>query len=518
MDVSAQRDDVGQTTSGRGLRLAFVCLGLFMVYLDTTIVNVALPQMQRDLDVGVSGLQWVFDSYVLTFACFLLTSGRLGDVLGRHRVFVVGLAGFTVASAACALSENITALLVSRFVQGAFGSVMITTSLALVHSMYSTPKERARGVSIWAGVGGLALAAGPVLGGLLVENGDWPSIFWLNIPIGVVSIAALLLLGPARESTRRQHLDLVGQVLFAVAVAALTYGMIEASTAGWTAARVLASFAAAVVAAVLFLWREATCAQPMLPLTFFRNRVVVFACAVNFLVFYGLFGSMFLLTLYLQTINGLSAVDTGVRFLALSATIAVGALIAPRLAHLAGNAYPWVSAAGAVLAGFGLLALLRLEVGSGFGTYWWALVLLGLGVAFAMAPATIAVLASVSPERVGVAAGVSQTFRQLGGVLGVAMSGTLALRHVKDGVPEALAGLPVPPQAQQELVDAIGSGRLAAASELPAPLQAAVTSKVGPLLVEGMAVAYTVGAVVALVGLVTPFVLIGRDKTTGLKA
>lgn len=518
MGASARQDTVDRATGRRGLRLAFVCLGLFMVYLDTTIVNVALPQMQRDLDVGVTGLQWVFDSYVLTFACFLLTAGRLGDVLGRHRVFLVGLAGFTASSAACALSEDITALLVSRFVQGAFGSVMITTSLALVHSMYSSPAERARAVSIWAGVGGLALAAGPVLGGVLVEHADWPSIFWLNIPIGVVSIAALLLVRSAPETTGRQHLDLLGQALFAAAVAALTYGMIEASTAGWTATRVLASFAGAVVAAVLFVWREATCAQPMLPLTFFRNRVVVFACAVNFLVFYGLFGSMFLLTLYLQAINGLSAVDTGVRFLALSATIAVGALIAPRLAHLVGNAYPWVSAAGAVLAGGGLLALLRLEVGSGFGTYWWALVLLGLGISFAMAPATIAVLASVSPDRVGVAAGVSQTFRQLGGVLGVAMSGTLALRHVEDGVPGALAGLPVPPQVRQELADAIGSGRLAAANELPAPLQAAVTSRVGPLLVDGMAVAYTVGAVVALVGLLTPLVLAGRDKRTGLKA
>ncbi|SDP98243.1 MFS transporter [Lentzea jiangxiensis] len=509
---------VDQLVAGRrGLRLAFVCLGLFMVYLDTTIVNVALPQMQRDLDVGVSGLQWVFDSYVLTFACFLLTSGRLGDVLGRHRVFLAGLVGFTVSSAACALSENITALLVSRFVQGAFGSVMITTSLALVHSMYQSPKERARAVSIWAGVGGLALAAGPVLGGVLVEHNNWPSIFWLNIPIGVVSVLALLMLRAEPESTERQHLDLLGQALFAAAVAALTYGMIEASTAGWTAGYVLASFAGAVVAALLFVWREATCEQPMLPLTFFRNRVVVFSCAINFLVFYGLFGAMFLLTLYLQSVNGLSAVDTGIRFLALSLTIAVGSLIAPRLAHLAGDAYPWVSAFGGLLAGLGLIGLLRLEVGSGFDTYWWSLVLLGLGISFAMAPATIAVLASVEPERVGVAAGVSQTFRQVGGVLGVAMSGTLALRHVKDGVPDALAGLPLPPAALEKLAEAIGSGRFAAADHLPEQLRAAVTNNVAPLLVDGMAVSYTLGAAVALAGVLTPIVLIGRNKKTGLR-
>ncbi|GLZ29239.1 MFS transporter [Lentzea sp. NBRC 105346] len=507
MDVTTE-----PVVARRGLRLVFVCLGLFMVYLDTTIVNVALPEIQRDLDVGVSGLQWVFDSYVLTFACFLLTAGRLGDVLGRGRVFLVGLAGFTVTSAACALSTSIEALLVSRFLQGAFGSVMITTSLALVHTMYSSPRERARAVSVWAGIGGLALATGPVLGGVLVEQADWPSIFWLNIPIGLVSIVALLLLPSLPKATESRHLDLVGQVLFAGAVAALTYGLIQASTDGWTAGRVLASFAGAGVAAVLFLWWEWRCAEPMLPLGFFRNRVVVFACAVNFLVFYGLFGAMFLLTLYLQSINGLSATETGVRFLALSVTIAAGSLIAPRLAHRAGRGYAYLSALGALLTGVGLLALLRLEVGSGYDTYWWALVLLGLGIAFAMGPATIALLGSVEQDRVGVAAGVSQTFRQIGGVLGVALSGTLALQHVRDGLPGALSGLPLPPPVRDKLIEAVGSGRLTPSNELPAPLQAAVTSRVGPLLVDGMAVSFTVGACIALVGVLTPLIVLGMKK------
>jgi len=502
--------DAGADAGRRTARLFFVCLGLFMVYLDTTIVNVALPQIQRSLDVGVTGLQWVFDGYVLTFACFLLTSGRLGDVLGRRRVFLIGLAGFTVASVACALSQNITALLVARFVQGAFGSVMITVSLALVHSMYQSPAARARAVSVWAGIGGLALAAGPVLGGILVEQVNWQSIFWLNLPVGVVSVIALLLLPTTVENYERRHLDLTGQALLVLAVGALTYGLIEASTEGWTARPILGTFAGAVVATLLFLWREARCAEPMLPLGFFRNRVLVFACAINFLAFFGLFGALFLLSLYLQAVNGLSAVATGVRFLALSLAIATASVVAPRLAQRAGRGYALVSAAGALLACLGLAGLLRLHVGSGFGSYWWALVLLGVGVSFAVAPATVALLAAVPPERAGVAAGASQTFRQLGGVVGVALSGTLALQHVRRGLPNAMSELALPQPVKEQLTGALRDGRLSSIGDVPPALRATVIDHIGPLLVSGMTMALGVGSAVALVGVLTPLLLLHR--------
>lgn len=514
MNVSAQPlTEDAQAVGRRGLRLMFVCLGLFMVYLDSTVVNVALPQIQSDMGVSVSELQWVFDSYVLTFACFLLSSGTLGDVFGRRRTFLVGLIGFTLASAACALSSDITTLLISRFVQGAFGAVMITTSLALVHTMYSTPRGRARAVSIWAGIGGLAIAAGPVLGGVLVEQSGWPSIFWVNVPIGTLSIAAILLLRFPPEPRRPRHLDMIGQLLFAAAVASLTFGLIQASTGGWTVGRVLASFVVAGVATLLFLWREWRCAEPMLPLASFRNRVMVFACAINFLVYYGLFGAMFLLTLYLQSVNGLSAVETGIRFLALSVTIAVGSLISPRLAQRAGRGFALISAAGAVAASLGLFGLLRLHTGSGYGTYWWALVLLGLGIAFAMGPATIALLASVQPDLLGRAAGVSQTFRQIGGVLGVALSGTLALQHLRHGLPTAFADLDLPPSVRTHLVSTFSSGHLTVTGELPVSLRAVVASRVDPLLVDSMTVAFAVGACVALAGVLTPLLLLrGKDQ------
>ncbi|MGW3658757.1 MFS transporter [Streptomyces sp. NPDC005151] len=223
-------------TRGKGLLLTFICIGIFMVYLDSTIVNVALPEIQHDLSADMAQLQWVINAYALVVACLLLTAGTLGDIFGRKRIFLGGLVGFLAASVLCAIAPNYEFLLVARVLQGAAGSIMIPVSLALVSTTYPAPAARARAIGIWAGIGGLALAAGPVLGGVLVDAFGWQSIFWVNLPFGLVALAVLSgKLAESKAPTRRRA-DVFGQVLFIVAMASLVYGLIEASARGWSPA------------------------------------------------------------------------------------------------------------------------------------------------------------------------------------------------------------------------------------------------------------------------------------------
>jgi EmrB/QacA subfamily drug resistance transporter len=476
----------------RGALLTFLCAGVFMVYLDSTVVNVALPRIQTDLGGGLTQLQWVVDVYALAFASLLLTAGVAGDVLGRRRVFLFGLAGFTAASVLCALSSSIGTLLVARGLQGAAGAGLIPISLALITQLYTDPARRAKAIGVWAGIGGLALAAGPVIGGALLDRYGWQSIFWVNVPLGLVAFAALTRLLPANQARVEQNLDPLGQCLLVIAVGLLAFALIEGNTRGWSSPVIVACFAAAVIASVLFLWWQGRTRQPLLPLGFFRSPIFAAACAVNFLGLFGLFGAIFLMTLYLQTINGLSPIQTGIRFLALTAAIMVASALAPAVARRFGVRGTVV--AGSLLTVAGCLGLTRLQVDSGFGAYAWALVLLGMGVSLCGAPATIALLASVPPGRAGTASGVSNTFRQIGGVFGVALAGAVVLRHLRTSLAPTVAALPVTPAVKQSLLDAIGRGDLSQRAGLPPALRAATLDRVAAEFVNGMHYAFLVAA------------------------
>lgn len=507
---------------GRGsrpLRLAFICAGVVMVYLDSTVVGVALPDIQSELDIGVSALQWVFDIYVLTFACFLLTAGTLGDTLGRGRIFLVGLVGFTGASVACAVSGTIEALLVARAVQGVFGAVMITVSLALIRQLYTEERSRASAVAVWAGVGGVALAAGPIVGGLLVDAYSWQSIFWINLPIGVIAIVALARLLPLGAAARGERgaagrrIDWVGQVLFVAGIGVMAYALIEAGERGWGSARILGLLGGSLLVLVLCVGWESRARSPMLPLALLRHRVVLMTCSVNFLGFFGLFGIIFLLTLFLQQVDGLTPVQTGLRLLALTVSITVASVLAPAVAGRLGTRLAIVL--GSLVAAGGFVALLGMEAGSGFGTYWWPLVLIGAGVSVVGAPATVALLSAVPPEQAGVASGMSQTCRQVGAVFGVALSGTLVQRELHSGLPDVLAALPLPGAARERLAEAVEHGRL---DDIPAQspsLRADVLRSVGDLMTQGFHAAVLVAAAGAALGAVVAAALLGRRQRTG---
>jgi len=424
---------------GRGWFMAFVCLGVFVVYLDSTIVNVALPEMQKKLEVGMNSLQWVIDGYTLTFACLLLMAGTVGDILGHKRLFAIGMFGFTVFSACCGLAGSIGELVAFRFLQGTFGALMIPASLAIIRNLYDEPAARAKAIGVWAGLGGLALAAGPLIGGWLTETSGWQSIFWINVPIGVVVSAVLLAFKRETARNRNRSLDIPGQLLFIMAIGALTYALIEGQSLGWQSARILSCFGACILLLAAFLLREARAREPLLPLGLFNNSVFNVACFVNFFGFFGLFSVVFLMTLYFQNVNGWSPTEAGVRFLSLNVSIMIASYAGSSLGSRVSPAV--LIPVGMLAMGGSLLTLTAVEPGSAYANYAWALSGIGIGISLAGASATVALMSSVPLQMAGTASGVANTFRQISAVLGVALSGTLVSAHLPDASSETIQSM-----------------------------------------------------------------------------
>ncbi|MBB6669877.1 MFS transporter [Cohnella nanjingensis] len=485
----------------RGWMLFFLCFGVFMVYLDGTIVNVALSDIQRHFDVGLKGLQWVVDAYLLTFACLQLSSGAIGDVLGPRKVFLAGIVGFTMFSVLCAMAPSLDWLLAGRAFQGVFGAVLLPLSLAMIRRLYDQPAARAKAIGIWSAVGGVALATGPVLGGWLVERFGWQSIFWINLPVGAaVTLALALMRGPA-EQRQARGMDAPGQLLFIASIALLAYGLIEGNAWGWGSVRIAGTLGASAVLLLVFVLWELRRREPLFPLGLFRNPVVAVASLANFLGFFGLYGVIFLLTLYWQNANGLSPVETGVRFLSLTASIMVfsyiGGTLAPKLPPRSVIPLGMLFVAGSLA---GLLLIGR--DGVGYGGYWWALSLLGLGISMCGSSATVALMSAVSPERAGAASGLSNTFRQLSAVFGVALTGAIVSGHIRSAAPGALARLPLPDGAAERLSAQLESGSLPrdALAPVPAESREAVVRESGRLFVDGMHVSLIVAAAATLAG------------------
>ncbi|MFI6151991.1 DHA2 family efflux MFS transporter permease subunit [Kitasatospora sp. NPDC051170] len=475
--------------------------GLFLVFLDTTVVNVALPDLRDDLGADVSGLQWVVDSYLLTFSCLLLGAGALADRIGAKKLFVGALAGFVLTSVWCALSGSIGMLLVARAAQGVTGAALMPVSMVIITQLYPDPTARGRMVGIQSAVAGLALTAGPLVGGVLVEAYGWQSVFWVNLPVGVLAVAVLARLLPATRPDRGQAVDLLGQLLFVAGVGLLTYALIEGNSAGWGSARILGCFAAAVLL-VAFLFWEARHQHPMLPLDFFRHPHVSAGAIINFTVFGAMFGAVFLLMLTLQEVDGLSPVQAGVRTVVMTAMVTIASILGVVIAERVGVRI--TALAGALSMGTGLLGLRLLDYHDGFDAYWWQFLLLGLGAGLAGPPVTAALLRAVPEERAGTGSGVGYTARQVGSVFGVAACGTIVSHHLATSAPTALAGL-LPPPA----LDKLAAGDLSDAAKLPTELRPIVLPKVGTLFMDGTHLAYTAGAAACAIAAIAALFLLG---------
>ena len=403
--------------------LAAVAFGLFMIMLDNTIVNVALPTIQRSLDLKISELEWVVTGYALTFGAFMLTGGKLADLFGRRKIFVVGLAVFTASSFACGLANGATLLIAARVVQGLGAAMMNPATLSIIVATFPA-RQRGTAIGIWAGVSALALAIGPLLGGIITERINWNWIFFINVPIGLLGIgAAFVFIDESRDTSQEQRPDIPGLVTSTLGLFALSYALIEANTYGWTSPRILASFGIAVASLGLFVLLEHRQRLPMLDLSLFRNRGFSGANAVMLLVGLAMFGVFFYVSLYVQQVLGYSAIEAGASFLPWTLLIVLLAPLTGRLSDRIG-ARPFV-AVGMVVIAASMFAFSRLGAQESFWALLPGMLLGGIGTALTMAPVTAAAMRSVRPDKAGVGSAVLNSMRQVGGSLGIALMGAI---------------------------------------------------------------------------------------------
>jgi EmrB/QacA subfamily drug resistance transporter len=407
------------------LTLVAVAIGLFMIMLDNTIVNVALPSIRRGLGISISELEWVVTAYALTFGTFLLTGGKLADLLGRRRIFIVGTVIFTVSSLVCGLAGGAGMLIGARTAQGIGAAMMNPATLSIITTTFP-PRQRGTAIGIWAGVAALALAIGPLIGGVLTEHLGWSWIFFVNVPVGAVGIlAARLFIDESRDTSHEQRLDLPGLLSSAIGLFALTFALIEADRPGWGwgSPQILALFGVFALALIAFVLLERRQRLPMLDLGLFRNLTFSGANTVMLLVGLAMFGVFFYVSIYMQTVLGYSPVQAGAAFLPMTVLIILVAPLAGRFTDRIGPR--WLMAAGMGLVTASLLLFSRLGVGSSFWTLLPALILGGFGMALAMSPTTAAAMHAVPPAKAGVGSAVINSMRQVGGSLGIAVMGAI---------------------------------------------------------------------------------------------
>jgi EmrB/QacA subfamily drug resistance transporter len=408
-----------------------VSFGLFMIMLDNTIVNVALPSIQRDLKSSISELEWVVNGYALTFAVLMLTGGKLADFYGRRLMFIAGLTVFTLSSLACGLAPNGHVLIGARVVQGAGSALMNPATLSIITATFA-PRERGKAIGIWVGVSAMALAIGPLVGGVITEQINWSWIFFINVPIGALAIAvARLAIDESKDTSEVQRLDIPGLLASAVGLFALTYALIESNNYGWTSARILALFGVAVVALTAFFLLERNQRVPMLDLSLFRNRTFFGANTVMMLVALAMFGVFFFMSLFVQNVLGYSPIEAGASFLPMTLFIVFVAPISGRLSDTIEAR--WLIGSGMVLVAGSLVLFGQLDAGSSYWSIVPAMMLGGLGMAMAMTPTTATAMGSVPVDKAGVGSAVLNSSRQVGGSLGIAVMGAIVASQVQIG-------------------------------------------------------------------------------------
>ena len=408
--------------------LGAVAFGLFMIMLDNTVVFVALSSIQSDLKISQSELEWVVSGYALTFAVLMLTGGKLADMLGRRRIFIAGLAIFTASSLACGLATGAAFLIGARVVQGVGAALMNPATLSIIVATFP-PRQRGTAIGIWVGISAMALAIGPLIGGILTEQINWSWIFFVNVPVGIAGIiVSRLFITESRDESEEQRLDLPGLISSAVGLFGLTYALIEGNNYGWSSTRILASFAVAAVAFAVFVVLEHKQRVPMLDLSLFKNSTFTGANVTMLLVALAMFGVFFFNSLYLGQVLGYSPIQTGATFLPLTILIVFVAPLAGRFSDKIGSR--WLMGTGLVLLAGSLLSFSTLGTDSTFWDIVPGLILGGFGMSLAMTPTTAAAMGSVPVDKAGVGSAVLNSMRQVGGSLGIALMGAIVAASV----------------------------------------------------------------------------------------
>jgi EmrB/QacA subfamily drug resistance transporter len=416
----------------RGWTLAIVSIGLFMMVLDNLVVNVALPSIRRDLGASIQTLEWTVNAYVLAYAVLLLTGAALGDRLGRKRMFIAGIALFTAGSAAAALAPTIGFLVAARATQGVAAALVTPLTLTLIAEAFQ-PEQRGLALGVWSGISGIGVALGPLVGGALTQVASWHWIFWVNVPIGI----ALIPLAAARLTESRgevKHLDLAGLALGSSGLFGIVYGLVRSQSLGWSSAEVVVSLAAGAALLVAFVVHELRTSEPMLPMEFFANRSFAVTNAVSLAMYFGMFGSIFFLSQYLQNVLHNTPLQAGVKLLVWTGAVMVVSPAAGFLSERYGSRLFMVAGLGLQAVALAMLANLA-GVHQTYASMVIPFVLAGSGMALVFAPSASAVLASVRTAQAGQASGATNAVRELGGVLGIALLATVFTSHGNYGSP-----------------------------------------------------------------------------------
>ncbi len=488
--------------------LLVLCLSLLIVVIDNTILNTALPTLARVLHAGTSSLQWITDAYTLCFAALLIPAGALGDRYGRRRSLVGGLTVFAAGSALAAFASGSGVLIAARVVMGLGAAFVMPATLSILNSVFP-PKERPQAIAAWSAVTGAGVVIGPTLGGLLLSHFWWGSVFLINLPLAALALIGVLLMVPETAEPSRRRFDLLGVVLVAGSLFALVDAIIEAPDRGWTATVTLAEIAAGLAALALFAWWELRTRNPLIDLRVFRNRAFSAAAGSVTVVFFALFGSLFVLTQYLQLVLGYSPLSAGVRALPFAIATAALSPVSPLLAKRFGTRV--VIPAGMVLMGAGLLDFATAGVHTSYPPLAIAVAIMGAGMGLVMAPASNTIMTTVPAHQAGAGSAINDTIREVGGALGVAIVGSLSAAVYRSHLSDLLAGAHVP-----AAVTHMATGSVAAANAVGAQVGGAggqqLVAAAHSAFVTSMAAGMRVAAAVAMVSAVASFFALGRRR------
>jgi EmrB/QacA subfamily drug resistance transporter len=487
--------------------LAAMCFALFMIMLDNTVVNVALPSIQKDLGASLSSLEWTVNAYTLTFAVLLITGGRIGDIFGRRRAFVFGVVVFAASSALIGLAPDQAWLVAGRAVQGIGAAFMMPGTLSIISNTFP-PSERGRAIGTWAGVSALALALGPAVGGALTQYVSWRAIFFLNLPVAIGAVlVTLFAVRESRDKTVERRVDVLGIGTLSVGLSALVLALVEGNSWGWGSAAIVALLAMAVVGLVAFALVEVHGKAPMVQFEFFRSRSFLGANSVAFIVSFAMLAMFFFIALYMQNILGYGALDAGIRFLPSTVVIIFTAPIAGRLADRIGPRIPMT--AGLALAALALYLQSRVTTTTGYAQLLIPFMIMGLGMGLTMSPMSTAAMNAVRQEKAGVASGILSMSRMVGGTFGVAAIGALFQSLMKGRLSSDLAGLHVSAAQHQHLADAVGSGHGPAALKGLDPATAHQAARaMKDAFIHGLQGGLRLSTAVAAAGAVLAFALV----------
>jgi EmrB/QacA subfamily drug resistance transporter len=499
--------------------LGAMCFALFMIMLDNTVVNVALPSIQRDLGASISGLEWTINGYTLSFAVLLATGGRLGDIFGRRRMFLAGVIIFALSSATAGFAADETSLVISRVVQGVGAALMMPGTLSIITDAFPA-HERGKAMGTWAGVSALALAIGPVLGGFLTQHVSWRAIFYINIPVAIGAVlATTFAVRESRDTSVGREVDYAGVAVLTAGLTALVLALVEGNSWGWGSTQIVALLVGAAIALPAFVWVENRVKAPMVQFDLLSDRNFIAAVCVAMIISFAMLGVFFFLALYMQDILHYSPLEAGVRFLPSTLMIVAVAPVAGRLSDRFGPR--WLIAGGLVLVAASLLTFSRIAVDSSYLDLLPGFMLLGIGIAMTMSPMTSAAMNAVPVQKAGIASGVLSMFRMVGGSLGVAVTGAIFQGLVNSKLDSLLSGSGVGAAQRDSVSEQLGSGTVAKVPGLDAAQTKQVAAAGSEAFVYALGHAMTVSAFVALLGSAIGAFAIrakGRQAATSIEA